>query len=615
MANKKISRALKLFGTEIPVAKGRTLRAGAVSAILEGGALRYIRLNEVEVLRAIAFLVRDENWGTFTPEISKLRVSQSGGGFKVSYDARCSDARRSLVYRAEISCPANGPLNFEVTATPESDFLTNRTGFIVLHPLRGVAGRPVTVEHVDGNRTRGKFPSLIDPVQPFLNIRSLRHQVMPGVFATVRMEGDAFEMEDQRNWTDASYKTYVRPLALPWPYVLPKGQSFAQSTTLTFAGKPSRSRKHGATKSIAVSVGNTGAGPLPAIGVGVSAAEAEAALTRSDLIKAAGIAHLLCQIDGRTHGRAETAARYRELKKKTGAEIGLEIVIPGKSAPSAELAAIAADIKQGGLVPDRIAVSPAADLKAVLPGSGGATTPKAEEIIAAARAAFPGVVLGGGVFAYFTELNRKRPPAELLDFVTHTTCPIVHAADDTSVMETLEALPYVIQSTRAMIAGRPYHVGPSAIACRDNPYGAAVADNPDNGRVCLADMDPRHRGLFGAAWTLGYIAAFCAGGVASITMGAATGPAGIIYGRARLSPALVRRWRGPGISCLSCDRRARQWPWQQAPGGNIGRTFGSGRARLPIPEGLRCLARQSHRNHQGRKGFRVERSSRAACSG
>jgi hypothetical protein len=99
-------------------------------------------------------------------------------------------------------------------------------------------------------------------------------------------------------------------------------------------------------------------------------------------------------------------------------------------------------------------------------------------------------------------------------------------------METLEALPYVIRSTRAMIAGKPYHVGPSSIACRENPYGAGVADNPDNGRVCLTDMDPRQRGLFGAAWTLGYVAAFSAGGVACLTMGGATGPSGIIYRKA-----------------------------------------------------------------------------------
>ena len=38
------------------------------------------------------------------------------------------------------------------------------------------------------------------------------------------MEGDAFEMEDQRNWADASFKTYVRPLSKPRPYVIAKGR-------------------------------------------------------------------------------------------------------------------------------------------------------------------------------------------------------------------------------------------------------------------------------------------------------------------------------------------------------------------------------------------------------
>ena len=50
---------------------------------------------------------------------------------------------------------------------------------------------------------------------------------------------------------------------------------------------------------------------------------------------------------------------------------------------------------------------------------------------------------------FYVNDPRKPPPAELLDYVTHTTCPIVHAADDISVMETLEALPYVINSAKA----------------------------------------------------------------------------------------------------------------------------------------------------------------------
>jgi hypothetical protein len=135
------------------------------------------------------------------------------------------------------------------------------------------------------------------------------------------------------------------------------------------------------------------------------------------------------------------------------------------------------------------------------------------------------------MFAYFTELNRKRPPAEMLDYVTHTTCHAVHAADDRSVMETLESLPYIIQSTRAFIGKASYRVGPSAIGCRDNPYGKSTVPNPDNGRTCLSRIDPRQRGLFGAAWTLGYVANFARGGVEAIALGAPTGTFGVIYRR------------------------------------------------------------------------------------
>ena len=109
--------------------------------------------------------------------------------------------------------------------------------------------------------------------------------------------------------------------------------------------------------------------------------------------------------------------------------------------------------------------------------------------------------------AYFTELNRKRPPAGPLDYVTHTTCPTVHAADDRSVMETNEALRHQILSTRAFMGdGLAYRIGPSQIGCRENPYGKAPAPNPGNGRVCLSHdrpaparplqrrLDPRLRG-------------------------------------------------------------------------------------------------------------------------
>ena len=135
------------------------------------------------------------------------------------------------------------------------------------------------------------------------------------------------------------------------------------------------------------------------------------------------------------------------------------------------------------------------------------------------------------MLSYFTELNRKRPPAEHIDFVTHTTCPIVHDCDDRSVMETLEALPWVAESVRAFAAGKPYRVGPSMLGMRDNPYGAAPMPNPENRRIAMAINDPRQRGLFGAAWNLGYAARMAAAGVEALTLSAPVGAFGVVYAR------------------------------------------------------------------------------------
>ena len=87
------------------------------------------------------------------------------------------------------------------------------------------------------------------------------------------------------------------------------------------------------------------------------------------------------------------------------------------------------------------------------------------------------------MFSFFTELNRKHPPEKLLDFVMNTTCPIVHAGDDRSVMETLEALPYQVSTTRSFAGKTAYRVGPSGIGARDNPHGRTYTPNPDNERA------------------------------------------------------------------------------------------------------------------------------------
>ena len=472
------SRSVILFGTDEPVETPPVVRAGPLEAVLEAGNLRYVMIGGREALRAIAFLVRDRNWGTYNPEITNLKIDQQSDRFTVTYDALCSDSDQSFRYSARIEGRPDGSLLFQAEGEALSDFVTNRTGFVVLHALDGVVGAPVTVEHTDGRVVESAFPELVNPACPFQDIRALSHEIMPGVRVSCRMEGDAFEMEDHRNWMDASYKTYVRPLALPWPYTIGKGEKTPQRVELTIEGQPTAGGSAGAGP-VSVTVGKKTGRGMPRIGLAVPAEHAADAVASADLIGKAGPSFLVCHFDGRKgHGAGEMRS-YRELAEATGADLILEAVLPCVDAdgrPSADLdimrrdMAVVGDAAREAYVSfAKVAVSPSSDLKCTLPGSVFPDAPGWAELMQAARETFPEAEVGGGMFSYFTELNRKRPPAEVLDFICHTGCPIVHAGDDVSVTETLESLPSIFNSVRAFGGGKPYWVFPTAVSMRDNP--------------------------------------------------------------------------------------------------------------------------------------------------
>ncbi len=495
----------------------------------------------------VGFLIRDKDWGTATPAISNLRIDQRSDSFSVSFHAEIRIESQQLSYDARIEGTKDGNLEFTGAALPKTDFLTARTGFVVLHPLKGVAGFPVDIEHVDGRKVRSKFPDLVNPIQPVLDIRSLTHEVLPGMKATVLMEGDTFEMEDHRNWTDASVKTYVRPLVRPWPYTLKSGEEVKQSIKVTLSGSVPGGGKTEAGKGIEIKLGAVTRDSLPPVGLGVPAEEIEHAIAQLGLLKLAAPRFLICHIDPRRkHGLKELYG-YRVLSEETGTEVALEAVVESVDEFRKELTQLADMVRQSGIKLSSIAVVPVGDLKSVLPGGPRPPAPKLEDLYAAAREAFPGIRLGGGMFSFFTELNRKHPPAKLLDFVVNTTCPIVHAADDRSVMETLEALPYQVTTARSFIGKTVYRIGPSGIGCRDNPHGATWTPNPDNVRVCLTKLEPRQRGLFAAAWTLGYVATFARTGIEAIAMGAPTGPLGIIYRKAEHKQPWYDQLSGPAV--------------------------------------------------------------------
>ena len=55
---------------------------------------------------------------------------------------------------------------------------------------------------------------------------------------TITFKGEIFEMEDQRNWSDASYKTYCRPLSRPMPYLIAAGETVKQEIEINLSWRP-----------------------------------------------------------------------------------------------------------------------------------------------------------------------------------------------------------------------------------------------------------------------------------------------------------------------------------------------------------------------------------------
>ncbi len=387
----------------------RTLHAGALDAILEDdGGLRRIRAGGVELVRRLHGAVRDRNWDTLEPRIERLRVRD---GFDVEFDALCGP----FAWRGTIRGDARS-ITYTMVGEARETFLRNRIGLCVLHPVRGCAGAAVEVEHGDGRRETSQFPELIAPHQPFRDVRALSHSPAPGLRIRVAFDGDVFETEDHRNWTDASFKTYSTPLELPFPVEVRAGTRIRQSVTVTLEGS------------------------------------ASAPSTPPTLELA----------DRATHPFPSLAHRRVDLRPGDPlpeGEVPLELALHPRS--EADLAAAAA------------CRAPLARVL-VFPEGEKATSP---DWVARARRHFRDVPVGGGTDAYFAELNRG-PKPEGFDVVAWSVNPQVHSSDDLTLIENLEAQAWAVESARALAPGAALAVTPVTLRPRFNPNATAACAPP-----------------------------------------------------------------------------------------------------------------------------------------
>ncbi len=175
------------------------------------GWVRNVRWRDVQILNAAYCGVRTENWGTSPVLVSSSQVDEAAN--RVSIRIQSSAEGMPFAWFTQIEASPNG-LSYVVAGQPTATMKTRRTGLCVLHPTEGYHGAVVDVRHVDSTTSTVLFPDLVLPGAPFedlegLTIRTI--EALPGENVQIGLGGEIFSTEDQRNWTDASLKTYCHP--------------------------------------------------------------------------------------------------------------------------------------------------------------------------------------------------------------------------------------------------------------------------------------------------------------------------------------------------------------------------------------------------------------------
>ncbi|WP_433514632.1 hypothetical protein ACQP2T_02840 [Nonomuraea sp. CA-143628] len=517
--------------------------ATTVSFELAGPHLDRVRLGGLLLLRRVGVLVRDGRWMTVPGRLLRTDPGTATTSALPSPSllppspSLSPPSSLSLVVRhgADFSWRGTATvtedsLTFTFDGRAERDFERTRIGLCLIHPPH-LAGTPVEVNGL----AAGEFPRRISPHQIFTGIRTMSYRD-GGALVTIELNGETFETEDHRNWSDAGYKTYGTPLGLGRPVPVRRGDHVHQRLHLTVTDhplsqpRPRRRRiRGGATTRVQLRVPQPSpAGPLPyeephtqgEPPAGEAPPFSEPHTQReqpsggtlpsvglylgrppADGRKLAGPSFLHGTVDLDEPGWREVADRFSTAARAAGATLTLSAVCSS---------------------PDQVAALrdvPGLDTLLAFDRTHG--TPR--ELAEAARRPFRGgppsfhgpqvpfagapVRIGGGSRAHFAELNRAVSlPSDLLDLVCFPIAAQAHHDDEASARETLAVHPLLVG--QAAEHGLPVLVGPVGLL---PTFGFAAPRGAH---------DPASSALFRTTWLTAALITLANAGAAAISVDA-----------------------------------------------------------------------------------------------
>lgn len=520
-------------------------RVGSWTFSVRGDEIADIRYDGSVVARSVRAVVRDRDWNTPAWTIERSTGTVDGVELLLRTEGFGMTARAALRVAT-----VDGALSIAVDCEAVAEMWTNRTGLVVLHPP-ALAGHEVRVTHADGSEEATAFPAAVSPHQPVRDIGGLAWEA-DGLEASIEFSGDVFEMEDQRNWTDASYKTYSRPLDLPFPYRVGAGERVQQRVLLR-ARRTAPREEPGEAALIELRAD----GAFPEMQVGASNAPDP---RPSRTVRVADVR--LVELDLGSSNWEAALARA----KTDGMPLDVRCVLSGDPDSLDRLTA-ALD----GLPVRRIA--------AFDPARHVSTVEVTQQLRAALARSGTTVEVVGGARSHFTELNREQGAlATDLDGFTFAVTPLFHALDTGQLVDSVAMQRLLAAQAVSIARDRPVHVGPVTLRPRFNDVATGRQPAPTRGDLSegygaefTSAVDPRQGSRELAAWAIASAAALAVPGVASITWFEEWGDRGIFGAGGERRPV------AGAIEALARLKGSRLL-WGDSPDGLIWALGGRGRS-------------------------------------
>ena len=514
--SKSLPDETKFYGRPEKLPGQISLCAGKLSMIYETGALRTISIGKYEIVRMIYSAVRDQAWLTAEPEISDEEIDIREDSFSISYNCRYILGEIDFSAHYSITGTSDHTVIFEMEGEALSTFQKNRIGFCLLHPIEECAGNPCSVIHSNNEEENLIFPLNISPFQPFKDIKSIRWEVA-GCKCTADFLGDIFETEDQRNWTDASFKTYCTPLEKPFPVTIVKGEKVSQKIVLKVEADSFHDSE--STTGIQIQLFPDQVKHLPAIGIGQSTRPQKMSPDEISLLKNLPFNHYrieiyLFQEDWRIH--AENAV-------EEAIQLGYPLMF-----------ALFLDepyyLKSNQFIMWVLGFSVKVE-SVILFHTTLQSIPDSliDFILPLFRLKLPGVKIGCGTNANFAQLNRNRPETECTDFISYSLHPQEHASDNQTLVENLKAQEYTVNSAHGFARGKEVWVSPVNIRRRFNANQENF-EHPVEGNGFPPQVDARLMSLFGAGWSAISLKYLAESGINGCTYFETVGERGLLQG-------------------------------------------------------------------------------------